>query len=91
MRSVGKILERAEGVRRAGFGWLASCPLPNPGQGRGDRNAILSVCEGDDGPALARCKVGCEAEAVVAAWSLSIADRSAVATSVSVVVPPDRP
>jgi hypothetical protein len=59
MRSVGKILERAEGVRRAGFGWLASCPLPNRGQGRGGRNAILSVCEGDDGPALVRCKVGC--------------------------------
>jgi hypothetical protein len=90
MRSVGKILEIAEGVRRVGFGWLASCPIPNHGQGRGDRNAILSVCEGDDGPALVRCKLGREAEAIVAARSLSIEDRSAVATSVSVVVPPDR-
>ncbi len=35
MRPVDKVLERAEGVRETGSGWLARCPLPDHGQGRG--------------------------------------------------------
>ena len=45
MRSVGKILERAEGVRRAGFGWLASCPLPKHGQGRETETLSLAFAK----------------------------------------------
>ncbi len=74
MRPVHKILERAEGVRKAGSGWLVRCPLPDHGQGRGDRNPSVSVSEGDDGRALVKCKAGCETEAIVAAWGLSMSD-----------------
>ncbi len=71
---VNKVLERAESVRKAGSGWLVRCPLPDHGQGCGDRNPSASVSEGDDGRALVRCMAGCETEAVVAAWSLSMSD-----------------
>ena len=74
MRQADRILERAEGVRETGFGWLVRCPLPDHGRGRGDRNPSVSVSEGDDGRVLVSCKAGCETEAVVAAWSLSMSD-----------------
>jgi hypothetical protein len=74
MRPVEKVLEKAEGVRETGAGWLVSCPLPGHGQGRGDRNPSVSVSEGDDGRALVSCKAGCETEAIVAAWTLSMSD-----------------
>ncbi len=74
LRPVDKVLERAESVRKAGSGWLVRCPLPDHGQGRGDRNPSVSVSEGDDGRVLVSCKAGCATEAVVAAWSLSMSD-----------------
>jgi hypothetical protein len=37
-----------------------SCPCPNHGSGRGDRNPSLSVSDGDDGKLLLRCFAGCE-------------------------------
>jgi hypothetical protein len=46
--------------RRNGNGWLVSCPCPNHGSGRGDRNPSLSVSDGDDGKLLLRCFAGCE-------------------------------
>ncbi len=74
LRPVYKVLKRAEHFRKAGSGWLVSCPLPDHGRGRGDRNPSVSVSEGDDGRALVSCKAGCATEAVVAAWSLSMSD-----------------
>jgi Protein of unknown function (DUF3631) len=74
MRPVEKILERAGGVRKIGSGWLVSCPCPDHGQGRGDKNPSVSVSEGDDSQALVSCKAGCETETVVAAWGLSMSD-----------------
>ena len=74
LRPLDKVLERADSVRRAGSDWLVRCPLPNHGQGRGDRNPSVSVSEGDDRRALVSCKAGCETEAVVAAWGLSMSD-----------------
>jgi len=74
MKPVGKVLERAEDVRETGSGWLASCPLPDHGLGRGDRNPSVSVSEGDDGRVLLSCKAGCETEALVEAWGLSMSD-----------------
>jgi putative DNA primase/helicase len=50
--------------RRNGKGWLVSCPCPNHGSGRGDRNPSLSVTDGDDGRLLLRCFAGCEFEDV---------------------------
>jgi len=51
--------------RRNGKGWLVSCPCPNHGNGRGDRNPSLSVTDGDDDRLLLRCFAGCEFEDVM--------------------------
>ncbi len=51
--------------RRNGNGWLVSCPCPNHGSGRGDRNPSLSVTDGDDDRLLLRCFAGCEFEDIV--------------------------
>jgi putative DNA primase/helicase len=46
--------------RRNGIGWLVSCPCPNHGKGRGDRNPSLKIDDGDDGRLLLSCFAGCE-------------------------------
>ncbi len=74
LRPVDKVLSRAEGVREVGSGWLVRCPLSDHGQGRGDQNPSVSVSEGNDGRALVNCKAGCETEALLEAWSLSMSD-----------------
>src|SRR6516225_5510683 len=50
--------------RRNGNGWLVSCPCPDHGSGRGDRNPSLSVSDGDD-KLLLRCFAGCEFEDII--------------------------
>ncbi len=74
MKPVERVLERAENVRKVGSGWLVSCPNPTHGKGRGDTNPSVSVREGDDNRALVWCHAGCETEAVVSAWGLSMDD-----------------
>lgn len=74
MRPLERVLERAQNARKAGDGWLVSCPIPGHGKGRGDKDPSVSVRTGDDGRALVCCKVGCETEAVVSAWGLTMAD-----------------
>jgi putative DNA primase/helicase len=51
---------RALGGFRHGGGWLARCPCPNHGRGKGDRNPSLSIGDGHDGRLLMRCFAGCE-------------------------------
>src|SRR5215204_2732029 len=74
MRPVDFVLDRADNPRRAGSGWLVSCPLPDHGQGRGDKNPSVSVTEGDDGRALVNCRAGCQTEDIAAAWGLKMSD-----------------
>src|SRR5215218_8426414 len=74
MMPVEIVLGRASNARKAGDGWLVSCPCPDHGRGRGDRNPSVSVSEGDEGRALVSCKAGCETETVVVAWGLSMSD-----------------
>ena len=74
MRPIEAVLERAEHAREAGTGWLVSCPLPDHGQGRSDRNPSVSVTEGPDNRALVHCQAGCKTEDVVAAWGLEMRD-----------------
>src|SRR5215217_2508827 len=74
MMPVEIVLGCASNARKAGDGWLVSCPCLDHGQGRGDRNPSVSVAQGDDGRALVRCQAGCETEDIVAAWSLTMAD-----------------
>ena len=65
---VARILERLDGVRRSGRGWIARCPA------HADRSASLSVAAGDDGRVLLRCFAGCSATAVVHALALELGD-----------------
>lgn len=65
---VGLLLDRLEGVKRSGKGWIARCPAHK------DRSASLSVAEGRDGRVLMKCFAGCEALAVVRAIGLELAD-----------------
>jgi hypothetical protein len=74
VKPVELVLERAEGVRRVGSGWMVSCPLPGHGRGFGDRKPSVSVTEGDDGRALVNCQAGCQTEDIVAEWGLKMSD-----------------
>lgn len=65
MSSAREIAESLRG-RRRGTGWLASCPVANHGQGRGDKNPSLSI-DDVDGRVLVRCHGGCANEDVIEA------------------------
>lgn len=56
------------GPRRSGTGYQCRCPSHE------DRQASLSVSAGDDGRVLLHCHAGCDAESVVAALGLRMAD-----------------
>jgi putative DNA primase/helicase len=55
-----RALSRALGGKATPSGFVCSCPLPNHGKGRGDRNPSLSIGEGKKGAELViHCKAGC--------------------------------
>lgn len=60
------IARRLGGAVRHGRGWLARCPVPSHGQGRGDRRPSLSIADGEGGRLLVRCFAGCDPLAVLA-------------------------
>ncbi len=63
---------RAQDIARALRGrWngrqgQASCPVPDHGRGRGDRNPSLTLSDGDNGAVLVHCHAGCTPDAVIA-------------------------
>ncbi len=63
-----RFLGLLEGVKPCGSGYSARCPAHQ------DRNASLSVGQGDDGRVLAECHTGCTIEQVVRAVGLTTAD-----------------
>jgi hypothetical protein len=66
--AAAKILERLEGVRRAGDGrWRARCPS------HGSRGGTLVIAERDD-RVLLHCFAGCETGAVLASLGLELSD-----------------
>jgi hypothetical protein len=68
MSAAAKILERLDGVRRAGDGrWRARCPSHK------SQGASLAIAE-SDGRALLFCHAGCEVEAVLATIGLALSD-----------------
>jgi putative DNA primase/helicase len=50
-----------------GKGFLARCPVPSHGKGRGDRSPSLSIADGDTRKLLVRCFAGCDSRDVLAA------------------------
>lgn len=65
---VVRLLDKLDGIRRSGAGWMARCPAHD------DQTASLAVANGDDGRCLAHCHAGCSLEAVLAAVQLAPAD-----------------
>ncbi len=74
-------IARALGGKRTGGRWIASCPVPGHGRGRGDRNPSLSIADGADGRPLVRCHGGCDQRDVISAlrerdlWPEKTSDR----------------
>lgn len=62
------VLRRLEGVKRSGGGYSARCPAHE------DKNASLSVKQGDNGGIVLHCHAGCTPEQVVGALGLSMKD-----------------
>lgn len=68
MSAAQRILERLDGVRRAGEGrWRARCPS------HGSRGGTLAIAERDD-RVLLHCFAGCETGAVLASLGLGLTD-----------------
>lgn len=66
--NINKILERLEGVRQSGRGYIARCPSHS------DRCPSLSIAQGDDGRVLLYCFAGCEVENICEAIGLTVGD-----------------
>jgi 5S rRNA maturation endonuclease (ribonuclease M5) len=66
--AIDRLLDVLPGARRTGDGWSARCPAHE------DRNASLSVSEGDDGRALVHCHAGCAVEDILSELSLTVND-----------------
>ena len=63
------VLGKLEGVKPAGSGrWMAKCPSHD------DRQASLSIREGDDGRVLLNCHAGCTTETVVGDIEIGMED-----------------
>lgn len=66
--TVEDFLDHLEDVRPAGSGHVGQCP------GHEDRNASLSVGEGDDGRIVLKCHAGCEVKDIVKEMGLTLRD-----------------
>lgn len=68
-RPIDRLLDRLEAVRETGPGrWMARCPAHD------DSTPSLSIREVGDGRLLIHCHAGCDADRVMAAAGLSLAD-----------------
>jgi hypothetical protein len=65
---IDELLERFDGVRPSGPGWMALCPAHD------DRSPSLSINVGDDGRILLKCHAGCDTEDVLEAAGLGWKD-----------------
>ena len=68
------VLSKLEGVKPGGGGWDARCPVPDHGEGKGDRRRSLHVARGDTQPVVVKCHAGCEQAVILAALGLAPAD-----------------
>lgn len=73
--STEEVLARLSNVKSYGHGqFSASCPCPNHGNMKGDRNQSLSIKAGDGGRTLLNCKAGCELKDILSALGLTISN-----------------
>lgn len=62
------VLSKLSGAKQTRSGWQARCPAHD------DRQASLSISQGDDGRCLIKCHANCEVAAVVARMGLEMGD-----------------
>ena len=63
-----EFLERLEGVKRSGEGWMAKCPAHE------DRSASLAVANGRNGGTILHCFAGCTPYEITGAVGVQMAD-----------------
>lgn len=74
MKATERVLAQLENTKRAGqHDWLASCPVPDHGKGRGDKNPSLSITEKDD-HVLLNCHGLCHTQDVLLAIGMDWPD-----------------
>jgi hypothetical protein len=56
---------RALKARPSGDGWVARCPCPGHGSGRGDKKASLSIRESSSGALLLNCFAECSFNTII--------------------------
>jgi len=66
--SVQNLLDRLQGVRENGDGWMACCPAHD------DHTPSLSIANGDNGRALVKCFAGCDTQDVLTSIGLTMRD-----------------
>lgn len=66
--SVESVRKSLTGVRRAGSGWVAHCPVHD------DKQQSLSIGEGQNGRVLLNCHAGCSFDSIVRAMNVSARD-----------------
>jgi hypothetical protein len=71
---IDRVLARLSGVQKNGSGYVARCPVPGHGKGRGDQNPSLSVGEKPDGVVWLKCHAGCTRDEVLEAAGLTWED-----------------
>jgi len=62
------VLERLQGVKRTGSGWLARCPAHD------DSNPSLAISKGNDGKVLLYCHAGCKYEDIIKSLNMDVMD-----------------
>jgi putative DNA primase/helicase len=65
---VERVLAKLAGVKRAGRGWMATCPAHD------DRQASLSISTGTDGRVLLKCHAGCDTVTICDRIDVAIVD-----------------
>lgn len=70
-RETENFLQRLDGVRKSGAGWIARCPCRND-----DSNPSLSIGQGNDGRVLMTCHRGipCDVETICSSVGLTLSD-----------------
>lgn len=58
MIETNDVLRVLQSVQRIGSGWVARCPVPGHGKGKGDKTPSLTITD-SHGKALFHCKAGC--------------------------------
>lgn len=71
---LSRLLSRLHAVTPGRDGWLALCPCPGHGGGRGDRSPSLRVTVGEEGRLLVLCRTGCPTAEVLDALGLGFED-----------------